>query len=142
MRNNRIAVIGPAAVGLSLLAALPAAASSHRELLFLAAATCIGAFRAVGVLLVLAFLVGPYLTARLFCHRLKSLLLLSSLIGIGASLFGVALARHLLSAYDLPLSTGGIVVCAIGLFYLAGVALKKINLFTPPPKSGILEGNS
>lgn len=96
----------------------------HFLLLFLVAATCIGAFRAVGVLLVLAFLVGPYLTARMFCHRLKFLLLYSSLIGIGASLCGVAFARHILSVYDLALSTGGVVVCFIGLFYFAGLALK------------------
>jgi manganese/zinc/iron transport system permease protein len=111
-------------------------------LLFLAAATAIGAFRAVGVLLVLAFLVGPYLTARLFCHRLKYLLLWSSLIGIGAALFGVGLARHLLSAYGLALSTGGIVSCTIGLFYLAAVGLRKINLFTRTRKFDILGSNS
>ena len=114
----------------------------HFLLLFLVAATCIGAFRAVGVLLVLAFLVGPYLTARLFCHRLKYLLLWSSLIGIGSTLFGVALARHILCAYDLALSTGGLVACSIGLFYFAGLWIRKINLFTRPHKSAIVEGNS
>lgn len=98
----------------------------HFLLLFLVAATCIGAFRAVGVLLVLAFLVGPYLTARLFCHRLKFLLLYTCLIGIGATLCGVAFARHILSIYDLALSTGGVVVCFIGLFYFVGLALKRV----------------
>jgi manganese/zinc/iron transport system permease protein len=112
----------------------------HFLLLFLAAATCIGAFRAVGVLLVLAFLVGPYLTARLFCHRLKYLLLWSALLGIGASLFGVALARHLLSVYDLPLSTGGIVACSIGLFYLIALAIRKIYLFTLARRCAIVNG--
>ena len=111
----------------------------HFLLLFLAAATCIGAFRAVGVLLVLAFLVGPYLTARLFCHRLKHLLVWSALLGVGASIFGVALARHLLSTYGWPLSTGGLVACSIGLFYLVGVAVRKIYLFTRAPRSGIVE---
>jgi len=114
----------------------------HFLLLFLAAATCIGAFRAVGVLLVLAFLVGPYLTARLFSHRLKYLLMWSSLIGAAASLFGVALARHLLSVYDLPLSTGGIVVCSIGLFYAAAILIRKINLFTRRNKSDNLGAKS
>ncbi len=93
-------------------------------LLFLVATTCIGAFRAVGVLLVLGFLVGPYLTARLFCHRLKPLLFYSALVGIGASVFGVALARHILSVYDIALSTGGIVVCFIGIFYFLGLGLR------------------
>ena len=93
-------------------------------LLFLTSAVCVGAFRAVGVLLVLAFLTGPYLTARLFSSRLSQLLWLSPTIGALASLVGVAFSRSLLSAYGLSLSTGGIVVCVIGLFYAIGVFIK------------------
>lgn len=108
----------------------------HFLLLFLVSATCIGAFRAVGVLLVLAFLVGPYLTARLFCHRLKPLLLYSSLIGILASVCGVAFTRHILSVYDLALSTGGIVVCFIGLFYFLGIMIRiPVSLQTYPRRN-------
>lgn len=95
----------------------------HFFLLFLAAATCIGAFRTVGVLLVLAFLVGPYLIARIFCHRLFWLIIWSCAIGILASLVGVALSRHFLSQFDLALSTGGLVVCVIGLFYALAVCV-------------------
>ncbi len=98
-------------------------------LLFLVAATCMIAFRAIGVLLVLAFLVGPYLTATLFCHRLKHLLFWSSFIGIGASVFGVALSRHILTEFDLALSTGGIVVCLIGLFYFLVLYLKMLYVY-------------
>jgi manganese/zinc/iron transport system permease protein len=93
-------------------------------LLFLVSATCTGAFRAVGVLLVLSFLVGPYLTARLFCHHLKRLIVYSCLIGVAASFCGVALSRHLLSEFDIALSTGGIVVGFIGLFYFVGLSAK------------------
>jgi manganese/zinc/iron transport system permease protein len=100
----------------------------HFFLLFLAATVCMSAFRSIGVLLVLAFLVGPYLTARLFSNRLPFLLFLSPLLGLGASLIGVALARHVLTAYDLPLSTGGIVVIVIGLFYIFSLCLKKLRL--------------
>lgn len=100
----------------------------HFLLLFLAATVCIAAFRSVGVLLVLAFLVGPYLTARLFSNRLSTLLTLSPLFGILASLTGVALSRHLLSVYDLPLSTGGIVVTLIGLFYVVALFIKSTVL--------------
>ncbi len=96
----------------------------HFLLLFLSAAVCVGAFRAVGVLLVLAFLTGPYLTARLFCNRLSHLLIISPAIGILASMIGVAFSRHLLSVYGLPLSTGGIVVCILGLFYGIAVFFK------------------
>lgn len=109
----------------------------HFILLFLVATTCIGAFRAVGVLLVLGFLVGPYLTARLFCHRLKPLLFYSALVGIGASVLGVATARHILSIYDIALSTGGIVVCFIGLFYFLGLGLRKC-LVVKSVKSNVL----
>ena len=103
-------------------------------LLFLTAITCIGAFRAVGVLLVLAFLTGPYLTARLFCHRLPWLLFWSCAIGCAASAAGVALSRHLLSVYGLALSTGGIVVSLAGAIFAAALLLKwalsgKLSLF-------------
>lgn len=98
----------------------------HYLLLFLTAITCIGAFRAIGVILVLAFLVGPFLTARLFFHRLKSLLLASILLGCLASLLGVAFSRHLLTTFGLPLSTGGLVVCFIGLLYILSYIVKKI----------------
>jgi manganese/zinc/iron transport system permease protein len=86
-------------------------------LMVLTSATVIGAFRAVGVLLVLAFLVGPVLTARLFVDRLKKLLLLAVAIGVGAALISVALARHLLSVYHLPLSTSGLVATVLGAIY-------------------------
>lgn len=98
----------------------------HFLLLFLVAATSIASFRAVGVLLVLAFLVGPYLVARLFCHRLKLLLIWSCAIGIAACVVGVAAARHALSVWDLPLSTGGLVVCVIGAFYVLAVGIHSI----------------
>lgn len=96
-------------------------------LLFLAAITCIGAFRAVGVLLVLAFLVGPYLTARLFSHRLPWLLLWTPLIGVAASILGVLSSRWVWEAFEVPLSTGGIVATLIGLFYIAAFLLKSLT---------------
>ncbi|NGX43501.1 MAG: Manganese transport system membrane protein MntB [Chlamydiae bacterium] len=82
-------------------------------------ATAIGAFRAVGVLMVLAFITGPALTARLLTNDLKKMLLLAAGIGIGVSIVGVALSRHLLSVRGLALSTGGVVVCVIVLVFAA-----------------------
>ncbi|HSX10498.1 MAG TPA: metal ABC transporter permease [Chlamydiales bacterium] len=114
----------------------------HFLLLFLVATTCIGAFRAVGVLLVLAFLVGPFLTARLFCHRLPWLLFWTPLVGIFASVAGVLLSRLCFDLFGLPLSTGGIVATLIGLIYVVARCMTKINLFTPVPESANLEGNS
>lgn len=94
------------------------------------AGTAIGSFRAVGVLLVLAFLVGPVLTARLLTDRLKPLILYSIGIGSLAAIVGVALSRHMLSVYQMPLSTAGLVVAVIGFFYLLAL------LFSP--RYGIL----
>lgn len=87
--------------------------------------TAIGAFRAVGVLMVLAFITGPFLAARLLLDDLKRVILLSLLFGILASVWGVALSRHLLSVYGLALSTSGIVVCIIVALFLAAVLYKK-----------------
>ena len=81
-------------------------------------ATVISAFRAVGVLMVLAFITGPSLTARLLTHDLKRLLVYSVISGCISAVAGVALARHILSVYDVALSTGGIVVCVIAGQYL------------------------
>jgi len=87
-------------------------------------ATAIGAFRAVGVLLVLAFITGPALTARLLTHQLKTMLLLAVGFGALASLLGVALSRHLLSVQGIALSTGGIVVCMIALIFALTASYK------------------
>jgi len=87
--------------------------------------TSVGAFRAVGVLMVLAFITGPVLTARLLTYDLKTLLISSVALGAASSMIGVALARHFLSVYDMALSTGGIVVCTITVIYIAAI------LFSP-----------
>lgn len=78
-----------------------------------ASVTAIGAFRAVGVLMVLAFFTGPPLTARMLSHSLQSLLWIASGLGVLASLVGVALARHFLSVEGISFSTSGMVVCVL-----------------------------
>jgi manganese/zinc/iron transport system permease protein len=87
----------------------------------------IGAFRAVGVLLVLSFLVGPILMARLFAQRFKKMIFLAAFFGSAASLIGVALSRHLLTVYHLPLSTAGLTVCVIGSMYVFSLLYCKIS---------------
>lgn len=82
-------------------------------------ATTMTSFRAVGVILVLAFMTGPVLAARLLTHNLKTLLFLSALLGSVCSFIGVALARHFLTVYGMALSTSGLVVCTILVLYLA-----------------------
>lgn len=97
----------------------------HYLLMVLVSATVIASFRAVGVLMVLALLTGPPLIAGFFTHRLKFLIPLAAIAGILFSLFGVALSRHILTAYQLPLSTAGLVVCLIGVG-IGCVSIKKI----------------
>lgn len=84
-------------------------------------ATTIGAFRAVGVLLVLAFMTGPVLTARLFTHDLKKLLWFAVGTGVLASVVGVALTRHLLTVHGMALATSGVVVTTILLIYILAI---------------------
>lgn len=94
-------------------------------LLFLSSLTLVGSFRAVGVLMVLTFITAPALIARLFSSSLKRMLFLSASVAFFTSLAGVALSRHLLSRYDLPLSTGGLLVSLFGSLYLLAVFFKR-----------------
>jgi manganese/zinc/iron transport system permease protein len=102
----------------------------HYLLMVQLAATAIGAFRAIGVLLFLAFLVGPPLTARLFTNHLGKWLLLSSFFGAAYVFIGVALSRHMLSVYEFSVSTSALVVVLTGVGYLAALFLA--------PKKGFL----
>lgn len=93
-------------------------------LMALVSITVVGAFRAVGVLMVLTFITAPALIARLFCHRLSMLLFFASLIAALASIVGVALSRHLLSTWGLALSTGGVIVTLLGCTYFVAAFIK------------------
>jgi manganese/zinc/iron transport system permease protein len=90
-------------------------------------ATAIGGFRAVGVLMVLAFMTGPPLTARLLTHNLKHMLIWSGILGCIASIIGVALSRHFLSVTGTALSTGGLVVCVIGTLFAIVICWKEMG---------------
>jgi len=90
----------------------------HFFLISLTAVTCMGAFRAVGVILVLAFLVAPPLIARLWTAQIERMIWIALGVGVGCALSGVALSRHILTVYGLALSTGGIVVTLLACCYL------------------------
>lgn len=93
-------------------------------LMFLASCSAVAAFRAVGVLLFLALLVGPVLSARLLTHHLARLIGLAALFGSIASFMAVATARHLLSVYGMALSTAGLVVLYIGAIFLISLLIR------------------
>lgn len=93
-------------------------------LMIQASITAVGAFRSVGVLMVLSFITGPVLTARLLTHSLKRMLVYAAIFGSIASILGIALSRHILSVYEIALSTAGIVVCTIAVIYLIALLLR------------------
>ena len=80
------------------------------------AATVTVSFRAVGVLLVLSFLTGPVLSARLLTNSLKAMIGWALFFGCAASLLGVALSRHILTVYQLPLRQAALSFAASLLF--------------------------
>ncbi len=89
-------------------------------------ATAIAAFKAVGVIMVLAFLIFPPLTARRMTHRLPYMIAGAALIGLCAAVVGVALSRHILTFWGIGLSTGGLVIIVLGIFYLVTLAVNSL----------------
>jgi manganese/zinc/iron transport system permease protein len=79
--------------------------------------TTVAAFESVGAILVVAFLVGPPATAYLLTDDLKRMLLISSLLGVVASLFGFYLAVWLNG------SVAGAISVVIGLEFLLAFVL-------------------
>jgi manganese/zinc/iron transport system permease protein len=75
--------------------------------------TAIGAFRAIGAVLILAFFIVPPHCARPYARSLEQQVIFSALIGVFCSFLGVALSRHLLSVHNLALSTGGLTVLCL-----------------------------
>ncbi|MFI0434390.1 MAG: metal ABC transporter permease [Parachlamydiaceae bacterium] len=94
-------------------------------------ATTITSFRAVGVLLVLAFMTGPALSARLLTHYLGMMLIWAAGIGSFSALIGVALTRHILTVYGVALSTSGVVVCVILSLYFCVVMYVRVKEWSP-----------
>lgn len=84
----------------------------HYGLMTIISITAVGAFDAVGSILVVALMIGPPVSAYLLTDRLAILLLLSALIGAVASILGYWLA-HLLDA-----SIAGSIAVMIGLIFL------------------------
>ncbi len=94
-------------------------------IIFQTSITLVASFRAVGVVLILALLIVPPITARLFVTRLKSMIYASIFIGVIASFFAVAISRHILTVYQTPLSTSGLVVTILLLIWLGSLFFTK-----------------
>ncbi len=87
-------------------------------LLLLLAATVVVSLRAIGNILVVAFLITPAATARLLSDRVPRMLGLSALIGAGSGFGGLLLAYHL------NLAGGSLIVCLTTVVFLAVLVLE------------------
>ncbi|MDC7996698.1 metal ABC transporter permease [Gilvibacter sediminis] len=84
----------------------------HYGLMSVSSITVVGAFDAVGAILVVALMIAPAATAYLLTHDLKKMLWLSVIFGISAAIGGYWLA-HLLDA-----SIAGSITAVLGFIFL------------------------
>jgi len=96
----------------------------HYGLMTLVSLTAVGAFEAVGSVLVVAFMIGPPVTAYLLTDDLKAMLLLSALFGALSGLLGYQAA----SLFDV--SIAGSMAGATGLIFAL--------VFILAPKRGLI----
>jgi manganese/zinc/iron transport system permease protein len=94
-------------------------------LLAAVAVTSISAFRAVGFVMTLSFFVLPALVAQLWTKSLRARLLCACSVGAGTVVFSVALGRHLLTAYSLPVSTGALTATMLASVYFAALVVDR-----------------
>lgn len=91
----------------------------HYGLMSISSVTVVGAFDAVGAVLVVALMIAPAATAYLLTSDLKKMLILSVIFGVTAAIAGYWMA-HLLDA-----SISGSMTTMLGLLFLA------VYLFAP-----------
>lgn len=87
----------------------------HYGLMVLVSLALIGGFRAIGVIMVLAFLTAPPLMVRPFIRSVRTYLFWSASAAFVFAVMGVALSRHLLEVEGLAVSTGGLIVTLLGV---------------------------
>lgn len=95
------------------------ARSLHSLLLILVAITVVASLRTLGVGLMLAMLVIPATTARLFTYRLQNMVWLAALLGMLSGLVGFY------AAYYAALPTASAVVLTATVFFLIALARQK-----------------
>lgn len=96
----------------------------HYGIMSLVSITAVGAFEAVGSVLVVAFMIGPPSTSYLLTHNLKTMLILSSVIGAISAVLGFQ------TAILLDVSIAGSIAVVIGLLFSFALIFS--------PKSGML----
>lgn len=96
----------------------------HYGLMTMVSLTTVSAFESVGSILVIAFMVGPPVTAYLLTNNLKIMLLLSSLFGAISGIAGYQAAVY----FDV--SIAGTMAVVVGIIFLV--------VFIFAPKNGLL----
>jgi manganese/zinc/iron transport system permease protein len=89
----------------------------HYAFMTLVSITAVGAFNAVGSILVVALMITPPSTAYLLTHRLGHVIILSVLIGAASALAGFW------SAWLMDASIAGCMAAAAGLFFMLAFLL-------------------
>lgn len=91
----------------------------HYGLLILLSATIVVAMQAVGVILVVAMLISPGITAFVLTTRFNTMLLVATLSSCLTSIFGVIISYHLDSA------TGATIVLLQALVFIVAIIISK-----------------
>ena len=91
----------------------------HYGLLILLSATIVVAMQAVGVILVVAMLISPGITAFVLTTRFNTMLLVATLSSCLTSIFGVIISYHLDSA------TGATIILLQALVFIVAIIISK-----------------
>ncbi len=102
----------------------------HYGLLALLSLAIVASLKAVGIILVVAMLVGPGATAYLLSNRFEKMMLIACAVAIGASVTGVLISFHIDGA------TGPTIVIVQALIFTAAlVASRHRNVADPAAKA-------
>lgn len=96
-------------------------------LMVLCSLVLIVGFKSVGVVMVLAFMCFPLMTAKLIFNKIWQILLLSLFLNCVFAILAVGLSRTILSVYVLPVSTAGIYVALAALMFFSTWAIRLID---------------
>ncbi len=97
----------------------------HYALMTVVSVTAVGAFESVGSILVIAFMIGPPITAYLLTDDLKHLIIISSSVGAINGILGYQFASY----FDVSISGSMAVMTGI-IFFLAFIFAPKKGLVT------------
>lgn len=97
-------------------------------IIFQISASLVSAFKAVGVLMALAFLLIPGLIAKVFVTSVRAMLGSSLVFGCLAALLAPASSRAILSSYHIGFSTSGLSVFILLIMYFLTYLFRKIYI--------------